>query len=62
VRLPGSMSTEFVESVRDRKGGMLSLQFKPNQDLDVTMTGFHSDEGEQLWPPEGRRDLQHAAR
>ena len=42
VRLPGSMSSEFVESVRDRKGGMLSLQFKPNRDLDVTLTGFHS--------------------
>ncbi|QOL49255.1 TonB-dependent receptor [Massilia litorea] len=42
VRLPGSMSTEFVESVRDRKGGMFSLQFKPNNDLDMTMTGFHS--------------------
>ncbi|MBD8531155.1 MULTISPECIES: TonB-dependent receptor [unclassified Massilia] len=42
VRLPGSMSSEFVESVRDRKGGMVSMQYKPNQDLDVTMTGFHS--------------------
>ena len=42
VRIPGSMSMEFVEGVRDRKGGMFSLQFKPNQDLDVTMTGFHS--------------------
>lgn len=42
VRMPGSMSSEFVESVRDRKGGMFSLQFKPNQDLDVTMTGFSS--------------------
>jgi iron complex outermembrane receptor protein len=42
VRLPGSMSSEFVESVRDRKGGMLSLQFKPNRDLDVVVTGFHS--------------------
>jgi len=42
VRLPGSMSTEFVESVRDRKGGMFSIQFKPNSDLDMTMTGFHS--------------------
>jgi iron complex outermembrane receptor protein len=36
VRMPGSMSTEFVEGVRDRKGGMVSLQFKPNQDIDVT--------------------------
>lgn len=42
VRIPGSMSMEFVEGVRDRKGGMFSLQFKPNQDLDMTMTGFHS--------------------
>src|SRR5450830_1954974 len=40
VRMPGSMSSEFVEGVRDRKGGLLSLQFKPNQDLDVTATGF----------------------
>ncbi|MEX5744442.1 TonB-dependent receptor [Massilia sp. X63] len=43
VRLPGSMSTEYVESVRDRKGGMFSMQFKPNQDLDMTLTGFHSE-------------------
>jgi iron complex outermembrane receptor protein len=42
VRMPGTMSTEFVEGVRDRKGGMVSMQFKPNNDLDVTMTGFHS--------------------
>lgn len=42
VRMPGSMSSEFVEGVRDRKGGMFSLQFRPNQDLDLTMTGFHS--------------------
>ncbi|HWJ96111.1 MAG TPA: TonB-dependent receptor, partial [Telluria sp.] len=42
VRMPGTMSTEFVEGVRDRKGGMLSMQFKPNNDLDVTVTGFHS--------------------
>ncbi len=43
VRIPGSMSTEFVEGVRDRKGGMFSAQFKPNVDLDMTMTGFHSE-------------------
>jgi iron complex outermembrane receptor protein len=42
VRMPGSMATEFVEGVRDRKGGMFSLQFKPNQDMDFTMTGFSS--------------------
>ncbi len=42
VRMPGSMSSEFVEGVRDRKGGLLSLQFKPNNDIDVTATGFYS--------------------
>jgi iron complex outermembrane receptor protein len=42
VRMPGSLATEFVEGVRDRKGGMVSLQFKPNQDIDVSLTGFHS--------------------
>ena len=42
VRIPGSMSMEYVEGVRDRKGGMFSVQFKPNNDLDMTMTGFHS--------------------
>jgi iron complex outermembrane receptor protein len=42
VRMPGSMSSEFVEGVRDRKGGMFSLQLRPNRDLDLTMTGFHS--------------------
>jgi iron complex outermembrane receptor protein len=42
VRMRGTMTTEFVEGVRDRKGGMISLEFKPNQDLDVTATGFYS--------------------
>ncbi len=42
VRMRGTMSTEFVEGVRDRKGGMVSLQFKPNRDLDMSLTGFYS--------------------
>ena len=42
VRMPGSIATEFVEGVRDRKGGLISAQFKPSQDLDITATGFHS--------------------
>jgi iron complex outermembrane receptor protein len=42
VRMPGSMASEFVEGVRDRKGGMMSLEFKPNKDLDITATGFYS--------------------
>jgi len=43
VRLPGSMSSEFVEGVRDRKGGMLALQARPMQGLDVGLTGFYSE-------------------
>jgi len=42
VRMPGSMSSEFVEGERARKGGMMSVQFKPNRDLDITATGFYS--------------------
>jgi iron complex outermembrane recepter protein len=42
VRMRGTASTEFVEGVRDRKGGMLSMEFKPNKDLDITGTGFFS--------------------
>ncbi|WP_227470496.1 TonB-dependent receptor [Massilia sp. YMA4] len=42
VRMPGSMSSEFVEGVRDRKGGMFSLQYRPDERLDVTTTGFYS--------------------
>ena len=43
VRMPGSMSSEFVEGVRDRAGGLMTVQFKPNADLDVTATGFYSE-------------------
>lgn len=42
VRMPGSLSSEFVEGVRDRTGGMVSAQYKPNGQLDVTFTGFYS--------------------
>jgi iron complex outermembrane recepter protein len=43
VRMPGSMSTEFVESVRDRKGGMFAAQWRPTASLDFTLTGFQSE-------------------
>lgn len=43
VRMPGSLSSEFVESVRDRKGGMFAVQVRPLKDLDVTMTSFYSE-------------------
>lgn len=42
VRLPGSMSTEFVEGVRDRKGGMLTAQWRPTANLDLGITAFQS--------------------
>jgi iron complex outermembrane receptor protein len=45
VRMPGSMSSEFVESVRDRKGGMFAAQWRPKANLDITLTGFHSEMG-----------------
>ncbi len=42
VRLPGSMATEFVEGVRDRKGGMFSAELRPTSNTDVGLTGFYS--------------------
>lgn len=42
VRLPGSLASEFVEGVRDRKGGMLALQLRPTDTLDLGATGFYS--------------------
>jgi iron complex outermembrane receptor protein len=42
VRLPGSLASEFVEGVRDRKGGMLALQVRPTDTLDIGATGFYS--------------------
>ena len=45
VRMPGSMSSEFVESVRDRKGGMFAAQWRPTAGLDITATGFYSEMG-----------------
>ncbi len=42
VRLPGSLASEFVEGVRDRKGGMLALQLRPTDTVDLGATGFYS--------------------
>lgn len=42
VRMPGSLSSEFVEGVRDRQGGMFSVQYRPNDTWDITATGFYS--------------------
>lgn len=45
VRMPGSMSSEFVEGVRDRKGAMLALQARLSKELEVGATGFYSEMG-----------------
>jgi iron complex outermembrane recepter protein len=45
VRIPGSMSSEFVEGVRDRKGGMLAALARLSNTLDVGATGFYSTMG-----------------
>lgn len=42
VRMPSAMGAEFVEGVRDRKGGMVSLQWRPNDRIDLTVTSFQS--------------------
>ena len=42
VRMPSSMGGEFVEGVRDRKGGVLSVQWKPTSQIDMTLTSFRS--------------------
>jgi iron complex outermembrane receptor protein len=42
VRIPGSMSTEFVEGVRDRMGGMFALQKRVSPALEFGVTGFFS--------------------
>lgn len=45
VRMPGSMSSEFVEGVRDRKGGMFSAQARVRNDLEFGVTAFYSTMG-----------------
>lgn len=43
VRMPGSLSSEFVEGVRDRQGGMLAVQARLSPKLEVGATGFFSE-------------------
>lgn len=43
VRMPSAMGSEFVEGVRDRSGGMVSLQWRPSSGVDLTLTSFQSD-------------------
>jgi iron complex outermembrane receptor protein len=43
VQAPGLIGATLFEQVRDRKGGLLELQFKPSDDLTLGLSGFISD-------------------
>ena len=43
VRMPGSMSSELVEGVRDRTGGMVAAQWRLSPKLELGVTGFYSE-------------------
>jgi iron complex outermembrane recepter protein len=42
VRMPSAMGSEFVEGVRDRTGGVVSVQWKPTKSIDLLLTTFSS--------------------
>src|SRR5690606_17070721 len=43
VWVPGLLGSTLFEQTRDRKGGLVSLQFKPSDDLTFGIEGFSSD-------------------
>jgi len=43
VQAPGLIGATLFEQVRDRKGGLLELQFKPSDNLTLGLSGFYSD-------------------
>src|SRR6478609_2103254 len=43
VQAPGLIGATLFEQVRDRKGGLLELQFKPADNLTLGLSGFYSD-------------------
>jgi iron complex outermembrane recepter protein len=43
VQVPGLIGATLFEQVRDRKGGLLELQFKPSDNLTLGLSGFYSD-------------------
>src|SRR5690606_8048113 len=43
VWAPGLLGSTLFEQTRDRKGGLVSLQFKPSDDLTFGIEGFSSD-------------------
>ncbi len=42
-RLPGSLNSALFEGVRERTGGYLGVQFKPNQAVDLSLSAFRSE-------------------
>jgi iron complex outermembrane receptor protein len=42
VRVPGLLGSTLFEQVRDRKGGLVELQFRPSDDLTLGASGFYS--------------------
>jgi iron complex outermembrane receptor protein len=43
VQAPGLIGATLFEQARDRKGGLLELQFKPSEDVTLGLSGFMSD-------------------
>ncbi|KRF02152.1 TonB-dependent receptor [Frateuria sp. Soil773] len=43
VAIPGLLGSTLFEQTRDRKGGLLEAQFKPNNDLTLGLSAFRSD-------------------
>ncbi|KRA33591.1 TonB-dependent receptor [Rhodanobacter sp. Root627] len=43
VLAPSLLGSTLFTQVRDRKGGLLSLQFRPSDDLTLGLNGFYSD-------------------
>ena len=42
LRMPNTLNATLFEGVREREGGYLSMQFKPNDRIDATLSGFTS--------------------
>jgi iron complex outermembrane receptor protein len=43
LQIPGLVGATLFEQVRDRKGGLLELQFRPSDNLTLGLSGFYSD-------------------
>jgi iron complex outermembrane receptor protein len=43
VKVPGLLGATLFEQTRDRKGGLIEVEFKPSEDLTLGASGFRSD-------------------